>query len=179
MCENRTSRPACSLAEPEIVGPVPDGSASEGIGIVGDGRSALPCRPLLLLEDLAAKADALVADVDARPSDQPAYFALRLPTERAAQRAIDPLRGWRALEHEPSVFPFGANSHAPWAGPSNPDPPDGLFRSRQPGACSHGSLRSKKTGAPMVSASISFIISCICGGGSFCSPSRADCSEVK
>jgi hypothetical protein len=60
--------------------------------IVEDGRSALPCRPLLLLDDLATKADALVADVDARPSDQPAYFALRLPTERAAQRAIDPLR---------------------------------------------------------------------------------------
>jgi hypothetical protein len=78
----------------------------------GDGRSALPCRPLLLLDDLATKADALVADVDARPSDQPAYFALRLPTERAAQRAIDPLRGWRALEHEPSVFPFEANSRA-------------------------------------------------------------------
>jgi Uncharacterized protein conserved in bacteria (DUF2237) len=89
--------------------------------IVEDGRSALPCRPLLLLDDLATKADALVADVDARPSDQPAYFALRLPTERAAQRAIDPLRGWRALEHKPSVFPFGANSYAPWARPSAAD----------------------------------------------------------
>ena len=47
------------------------------------------------------------------------------------------------------------------------------------GACSQGSLRSKKTGSPMVSASISFIISCISGGGSFCSPSRAASSEVK
>jgi hypothetical protein len=123
VCENRTSGPI-AVGWAGDRGSVPDGSASEGIGIVGDGRSALPCRPLLLLDDLAAQADALVADVDARPSDQPGYFALRLPTERAAQRAIDPLRGWRALEHEPSVFPFEANSHAPWAGPGNAGPPE-------------------------------------------------------
>jgi hypothetical protein len=81
------------------------GEVGEG---VRDGRSALPRRPLLLLDDLATKADALAADVDARPSDQPACLALGLPTERATQRAIDPLRGWRALDHEPSVFPFEA-----------------------------------------------------------------------
>jgi hypothetical protein len=76
------------------------------------GDRHLPCRPLLLLDDLATETDALLTDVDARPSDQLACFALRLPTERAAQRAIDPLRGWGAPEHEPSVFPFEANSHA-------------------------------------------------------------------
>ena len=52
-------------------------------------------------------------------------------------------------------------------------------RRGQRGACSQGLLRSKKTGSPIVSASISFIISCISGGGSFRSPSRAASSEVK
>ena len=49
----------------------------------------------------------------------------------------------------------------------------------QPGVCSHGSLRSRKAGSPMVSESISFMISCISGDGSFCSPFRASSSEVK
>ena len=51
--------------------------------------------------------------------------------------------------------------------------------SGQLGVCSQGSLRSKKTGSPMLSAFICSIISCISGGGSFRSPSRAASSEVK
>jgi len=121
VCENRTSRQIAAWLGRRSLALFQMDQPAKVSGSWGDGRSALPCRPLLLLDDLATKADALVADVDARPSDQPAYFALRLPTERAAQRAIDPLRGWRALEHEPSVFPFGANSHAPWACPSAAD----------------------------------------------------------
>jgi hypothetical protein len=111
VCENRTSRPiAAWLSRRSWL--CSRWISQRRYRDRGDGRSALPCRPLLLLDDLAAKADALVADVDARPSDQPAYFALRLPTKRAAQRAIDPLRGWRALEHEPSVFPL-KQTHVP------------------------------------------------------------------
>lgn len=57
-----------------------------------------------LLDDLVAESDALVADVDAWPSDQPVHLALRLATERALRRTIDPLREPRTiLEHEPSV----------------------------------------------------------------------------
>ena len=73
------------------------------------GRSRLSRRRLLLRDNLVAEADTLVADVDARPTDQPAHLALRLPTERAFRRTIDPLRGPRTLlEHGPSVGPLAA-----------------------------------------------------------------------
>lgn len=42
---------------------------------------------LLFFEDLVAKANAVIADVDARPRDQPACLAARLPAERAPQRS--------------------------------------------------------------------------------------------
>ena len=111
--KSRMSRPiAASLSRNRWLCSKADQSAGRYRDRRGAGDRHLPDRPLLLLDDLATEADALVADVDARPSDQLACLALRLPTERAAQRAIDPLRGWRSPEHEPSVFPFEANSHA-------------------------------------------------------------------
>jgi len=79
---------------------------------LSDGRPAAhrvePSRSLsrrrLVDDDLVAEVNTLVADVDAWPCDQLAYFALRLPAERASQRAIDPLRGLRALpKHGQSV----------------------------------------------------------------------------
>ena len=58
-------------------------------------------------------------------------------------------------------------------------PGRGIPASSQLGRVEPGILEVEEHGLPDGEPSISFIICCISGGGSFCSPSRAAASEVK
>jgi hypothetical protein len=54
-----------------------------------------------------------------------------------------------------------------------------LMPATHPAELSHGSFKSKNSGSPMLSASISSIWALSSAGGSLRSPSRAACSDVK
>ncbi len=85
-----------------------------------------------------------------------------------------------ADSHHRSDDQVGAASQspAPVAIPQSKNP-ERLGERRYVGECSQGSFRSKNSGTPMVSASISSICAFSSGGTSFFSPSRAASSEVK
>jgi hypothetical protein len=86
------------------------------------------------------------------------------------------------------VVPLGGKRPSPIPSPPSSPKPSGRLRTRRretddkslhAGECSHGSFRSKNSGVPTLSESISSICAFSSAGGSLRSPSRAASSEVK
>lgn len=72
----------------------------------------LQTRCPFLLDDVVTERNALVADVDTRPTDQPVHLGLRLSAKRAPEGAVHPLRTSTAREHATSVSQRASRGHA-------------------------------------------------------------------